>query len=82
MSGLEGLALGAAPLAGGVLLGGMASKGSVPDLRAVIKSDLDLLRNGWKGARATTRWRAGSAMTVCMAGRGWIGWRAGRATTP
>ena len=43
MSGLEGFALGAAPLAGGVLLGGMAGKGSVPDLRAVIKSDLDLL---------------------------------------
>ena len=43
MSGLEGFALGAAPLAGGVLLGGMAGKGSVSDLRAVIKSDLDLL---------------------------------------
>ena len=42
MSGLEGFALGAAPLAGGVLLGGMAGKGR-PDLRAVIKSDLDLL---------------------------------------
>ena len=41
MSGLEGFALGAAPLAGGVLLGGMAGKGT--DLRAVIKSDLDLL---------------------------------------
>ena len=40
MSGLEGFALGAAPLAGGVLLGGMAGKGT--DLRAVIKSDLDL----------------------------------------
>ena len=43
MSGLEGFALGAAPLAGGVLLGGMAGKGSTPDLRAVIKSELDLL---------------------------------------
>jgi hypothetical protein len=34
MSGLGALALGAAPLAGGVLLGGMAGKGrpSVPDL--------------------------------------------------
>ena len=41
MSGLEGFALGAAPLAGGVLLGGMAGKGT--DLRAVIKSELDLL---------------------------------------
>ena len=38
-------ALGAAPLAGGVLLGGMAGKGrpSGPDLRAVIKSELDPL---------------------------------------
>jgi hypothetical protein len=45
MVGLEGLALGAAPLVGGVLLGGMADKGrpSGPDLRAVIKSELDLL---------------------------------------
>ena len=42
MSGLEGFALGAAPLAGGALLGGMAGKGR-PDLRAVIKSELDLL---------------------------------------
>jgi len=43
MSGLEGFALGAAPLAGGVLLGGMAGKGSTPELRAVINSELDLL---------------------------------------
>ena len=45
MSGLGALALGAAPLAGGVMLGGMAGQGrpSVPDLRAVIKSELDLL---------------------------------------
>ena len=42
MSGLEGFALGAAPLAGGALLGGLAGKGR-PDLRAVIKSELDLL---------------------------------------
>src|SRR4029079_18406981 len=41
MSGLEGFALGAAPLAGGALLGGMAGKGT--DLRAVITSELDLL---------------------------------------
>jgi len=41
MSGLERFALGAAPLAGGALLGGMAGKGT--DLRAVIKSELDLL---------------------------------------
>ena len=45
MVGLEGLAVGAAPLAGGILLGGMAGKGdpSGLDLRAVIKSEMDLL---------------------------------------
>ena len=45
MSGLGALALGAAPLAGGVLVGGMAGKGgpSAPDLRAIIKSEMDLL---------------------------------------
>jgi hypothetical protein len=46
MVGLGALAVGAAPLAGGVLLGGLAGKSqpSVPDLRAVIKSELELLR--------------------------------------
>src|ERR1700674_1442387 len=46
MVGLGALALGAAPLAGGVLLGGMAGKSqpNVPDLRAVIKSELELLQ--------------------------------------
>ena len=46
MVGVGALVTGAAPLAGGVLLGGMAGKSgpSVPDLRAVIISDLDLLR--------------------------------------
>jgi hypothetical protein len=45
MVGLGALAVGAAPLAGGLLLGGMAgkSKPNVPDLRAVIKSELELL---------------------------------------
>ena len=45
MSGLGAFALGAAPLAGGVLLGGMAGKArpSGPDLRTAIKSELDLL---------------------------------------
>jgi hypothetical protein len=45
MSGLGAFAVGAAPLAGGLLVGGMAGKGrpSAPDLRAVIKSELDLL---------------------------------------
>jgi hypothetical protein len=46
MVGLGALAVGAAPLAGGLLLGGMASKSqpNVPDLRAVIKSELELLQ--------------------------------------
>jgi ABC-type xylose transport system permease subunit len=45
MAGLGALALGAAPLAGGLLVGGMAGRGgpSAPDLRAIIKSELDLL---------------------------------------
>ena len=45
MSGLGAFALGAAPLAGGLLVGGMAGKGgpSAPDLRAIIKSEMDLL---------------------------------------
>ena len=45
MVGLGALVTGAAPLAGGVLLGGMAGKLglSAPDWRAVILSDLELL---------------------------------------
>ena len=45
MSGLGAFALGAAPLAGGLLVGGMAGSGgpSAPDLRAIIKSEIDLL---------------------------------------
>ena len=45
MSGLGALALGAAPLAGGVMLGAIAGRGrpSAPDVRAIIKSELDLL---------------------------------------
>jgi hypothetical protein len=45
MVGLGALAVGAAPLAGGVLLGGIAGKSqpNVADLRAVIKSELELL---------------------------------------
>ena len=45
LSGLAAFALGAAPLAGGLLVGGMAGRGgpSAPDLRAIIKSELDLL---------------------------------------
>src|ERR1700757_3236906 len=45
MVGLGALAAGAAPLAGGVLLGGMAGRGGPggPDLRAVIRSEMELL---------------------------------------
>jgi hypothetical protein len=45
MSGLGAFALGAAPLAGGLLVGGMAGRGgpNAPDLRAFIKSEMDLL---------------------------------------
>ena len=45
MSGLGAFALGAAPLAGGLLVGGMAGRGgpNAPDLRAIIKSEMDLL---------------------------------------
>jgi hypothetical protein len=46
MVGVGALVTGVAPLAGGVLLGGMAGKSgpSVPDLRAIISSELDLLQ--------------------------------------
>jgi hypothetical protein len=46
MVGVGALVTGVAPLAGGVLLGGMAGKSgpSVPDLRAIIISELDLLK--------------------------------------
>jgi hypothetical protein len=46
MSGLGAFALGAAPLAGGLLVGGMAGTGgpSAPDLRASINSEMDLLQ--------------------------------------
>jgi hypothetical protein len=46
MSGLGALALGAAPLAGGVMLGGLAGRSNpgAPDLRGVIRSELELLQ--------------------------------------
>ena len=46
MVGVGALVTGVAPLAGGVLLGGMAGRTgpSVPDLRAFIISELDLLQ--------------------------------------
>jgi hypothetical protein len=46
MVGVGALVTSVAPLAGGVLLGGMAGKSgpSVPDFRAIILSDLELLQ--------------------------------------
>ena len=46
MVGVGALVTGVAPLAGGVMLGGMAGNSgpSVPELRAVIISELDLLQ--------------------------------------
>lgn len=43
MPGIMELALGAAPLAGGALLGAAAGSLRPPDLRAGIKADMDLL---------------------------------------
>lgn len=41
--GIADLALGAAPLAGGALLGALAGNLKPPDVRAAIKADMDLL---------------------------------------
>ena len=41
--GIADLALGAAPLAGGALLGAVAGNLKPPDVRAAIKADMDLL---------------------------------------
>jgi hypothetical protein len=43
MSGIAGLALGAAPIAGGVLLGALAGQIKGPDFRGMLKADMDLL---------------------------------------
>ena len=43
MPGFAELALGAAPIAGGALLGVAAGSVKAPDLRGIIKQDLDLL---------------------------------------
>jgi hypothetical protein len=43
MPGIAELALGAAPLAGGALLGVVAGNLKAPDVRAVLKQDLELL---------------------------------------
>lgn len=41
--GIVEIALGAAPIAGGALLGAVAGNLKAPDVRAVIKADLDML---------------------------------------
>ena len=43
MAGIGDLALGAAPIAGGALLGSLAGAFKGPDFRAIIKSDIELL---------------------------------------
>ncbi|MFV0494448.1 hypothetical protein [Mycobacterium sp.] len=43
MPGIAEIALGAAPIAGGALLGAVAGNLKAPDVRAVIKPDLDML---------------------------------------
>lgn len=43
MPGIAEIALGAAPIAGGALLGAVAGNLKAPDVRAVIKADLDML---------------------------------------
>lgn len=43
MPGLASVALGAAPIFGGALLGAVAGQFKGPDVRALIKQDLDLL---------------------------------------
>lgn len=43
MTGLAQLALGAAPIAGGALLGAAAGQLKGPDFRALLKQDMDLL---------------------------------------
>ncbi len=43
MAGIADVAMGAAPIAGGAMLGALAGTFKGPDYRALIKSDLDLL---------------------------------------
>jgi len=43
MAGIGDLALGAAPIAGGAMLGALAGTVKGPDFRALIKSDIELL---------------------------------------
>lgn len=55
MPGLAEIALGAAPIAGGALLGAVAGNLKGPDVRAVIKTDLDLLDRIPKTRRSGVR---------------------------
>ena len=43
MAGIGDMALGAAPIAGGAMLGALAGTIKGPDFRALIKSDIELL---------------------------------------
>ncbi|MGI9123261.1 MAG: hypothetical protein ACR2JM_00705 [Mycobacterium sp.] len=43
MAGIGDMALGAAPIAGGAMLGALAGTVKGPDFRAIIKSDIELL---------------------------------------
>ncbi|MEI6253975.1 MAG: hypothetical protein WCP30_14320 [Mycobacteriaceae bacterium] len=45
MAGIGDMALGAAPIAGGAMLGALAGTIKGPDFRALIKSDIDLLKS-------------------------------------
>ncbi|MFM9035793.1 MAG: hypothetical protein ACKOQ4_16185 [Mycobacterium sp.] len=45
MAGISDLALGAAPIAGGALLGTLAGTFKGPDFRALLKSDIELLNS-------------------------------------
>lgn len=45
MAGIADMALGAAPIAGGALLGTLVGTAKGPDFRALIKSDIELLKS-------------------------------------
>jgi hypothetical protein len=45
MAGIGDMALGAAPIAGGAMLGALAGTVKGPDFRAIIKSDIELLKS-------------------------------------
>ncbi len=45
MAGISDMALGAAPIAGGAMLGALMGSVKGPDFRALIKSDIELLKS-------------------------------------